>query len=122
MILEDLRKRMMACRQAADEQASELKDPYLALAMLSDFYRQLETDEGGMASVVLCEWALSDDEALRFDALAMIDEFEVAAALPALQQLLKRLGSSSAPGAFYETQKVKRILARLSKGPLPKGG
>jgi hypothetical protein len=42
---------------------------------------------------VLAEWALSDDEATRFDALALIEDFKLAAALPALRKLAVRLGS-----------------------------
>ena len=66
-----------------------------------------------MADQVLAEWALSDDEALRFDALALIDDFKIANEIPVLQKLANRLASSSAPGALYELQKVDRILKDL---------
>ena len=70
-----------------------------------------------MADQVLAEWALSDDEAVRFDALALIDEFKITNAAPALRKLKSRLASSSEPGAPYELQKVYRIIAGLCDRP-----
>ncbi len=46
-----------------------------------------------MADQVLAEWALSEDEKVRFDGLALIDDFPIATAIPALQKLAKRLAS-----------------------------
>ena len=66
-----------------------------------------------MADQVLAEWVLSDDQGLRFDALALIDAFKIANETPVLQKLASRLASSSAPGAPYKLRKVDRILKDL---------
>jgi len=73
-----------------------------------------------MADLVLTEWVQSEDENVRFDALALIDGFRIAKAMPALRALAGRLASSDAPGAPYELQKVDRILRGLG-GPLHGG-
>ena len=67
-----------------------------------------------MANRVLAEWALSDDENVRFDALALIDDFKIASAAPALQELARRLASDGTPGAPYELKKVRRIISNLA--------
>ena len=69
-----------------------------------------DDEERAMANQVLAEWVLHDDENVRFDALALIHDFRVDAALHALQHLAERLAMSSAPGAPYELQKVRRIM------------
>jgi hypothetical protein len=70
-----------------------------------------------MADQVLSEWAVSDDEGLRFDALALIDDLKVKAAGAALRALAGRLALSDAPSAPYELQKVDRILNNLGETP-----
>ena len=67
-----------------------------------------------MADQMLAEWALSEDENIRFDALALIDEFKIVSVTPALQKLASRLASSKAPGAAHEMSKIKRIESGLS--------
>jgi hypothetical protein len=113
----EFRKQMETFRNSVDKEARALKDSQLALTWLYDFYRKLDVSERSMADRVLIAWALSQDENLRFDALALIDEYKVTAAIPALWSLAERLGSSSTPGAPYELQKVNRILLGLGTGP-----
>ncbi len=93
----------------------EFKDSYLALDRLHSLYRKLDDDERAMAEIVLSEWALSEDEGLRFDALAMIKDFRIAAALPMLRKLADRLFLSKEPGAPYELKKVNRIISALCR-------
>jgi hypothetical protein len=76
-------------------------------------YEKLNTEERMMANEVLVEWALLDDERVRFDALALIDDFKISSAVPALIALADRLASSSAVGAPFELHKVDRILRDL---------
>jgi len=66
-----------------------------------------------MADLVLAEWALSEDDGLRFDALALIHDFSVRTATPALLELAKRLPSSLAPSPPYDLKKIERILFKL---------
>jgi hypothetical protein len=118
MKLAEFRKEMEAYRRFVDEEARLFKDSYLALDRLHAMYQKFDSAERTMAHEVIAEWALSDDEALRFDALALIDDFKIANEIPVLQKLASRLASSSAPGAPYELKKVNRILKDLRVGGL----
>lgn len=106
-------RRQMEYRRAVDEEAASMKDSYVSLDRLHALYRKFDSEEQKMADQVLAEWALSDDEKLRFDALALIDDFKVASTVPALRQLANRLASSDAPSAPYELKKVNRIIEDL---------
>ena len=119
MTLDEFRLQMESYRRAADEEAMSQKDSYLALDRLHALYQRCDDEERAMADQVLAEWALSDDERVRFDALALIDDFKVATAIPALQKLAERLALSSAPGAPYELRKLKRIIGDLTRGDIP---
>jgi hypothetical protein len=114
MTYEEFRQQMESYRREADADASARKDSQLVLDRLHALYRKFDTSEQTMANRVLAEWALSDDEGMRFDALALIDEFKIRQAIPALNELAQRLGESKAPGAPYELEKTKRIVADLS--------
>lgn len=112
---DEFRKEMEAYRSAVEDEARSLKDSSLVLGRLYSLYRKFDADERAMADCVLAEWALSPDENLRFDALALIDEFRIAKATPALKTLAGRLASSETPGAPYELQKVNRILREFGE-------
>ena len=92
-----------------------LKDSYLALERLLRFYQKLDPAEQRMADQVIAEWVLSGDENVRFDALALVDQFRIGAAMSALGTLSTRLASSASPSAPYEHQKVARILLELAQ-------
>jgi cysteinyl-tRNA synthetase len=113
MKLDEFRKEMEAYRTSVDQEARSLKDSYLALDRLHGLYRKFDVEEQEMADHVLMEWALSEDENVRFDALALIDDFKITKAMPALRELAGRLVASLTPGAPYELQKVDRIMQDL---------
>jgi hypothetical protein len=102
-------------RTDAEREATVLKESYLELERLLGFYQKLDPAERSMADQVIAEWVLSGDENLRFDALALVDEFRIRAAMPALGALSTRLASSAAPSAPYERQNVDRILLELAQ-------
>jgi cysteinyl-tRNA synthetase len=114
MKLVEFRLQMESYRREVDEEAMSLKDSYLALDRLHSLYQKFDAEERTMADQVLTEWVLSEDEKTRFDALALIDDFKIASAISALEKLAERLATSSAPGAPYELQKVRRIVGSLS--------
>jgi hypothetical protein len=114
MTFDEFRSEMESYRQAADEEGAAQKDSYLALERLSGLYRKFEAEERDMADRVLIEWAASEDENKRFDALALIDEFRIVAATPTLLELSTRLATSNVASAPYELAKVRRILKALS--------
>lgn len=114
MNFEDFRSHMASYRRSVDEEARSLKDSNLALERISSLYRSFDANERAMANRVLAEWVLSADEALRFDALAIIDDFKISMAADALKRLARRLTSSAEPSAPYELQKVERILNEMA--------
>ena len=117
MKLNEFRKEMEAYRSSANHEAKSLKDSYLALDRLHGLYQEFDAQERAMADQVLSEWVQSEDETVRFDALALIDDFRITKAMPALRAFAGRLASSRLPGALYELQKVDRILRDLDGHP-----
>jgi hypothetical protein len=113
MTLDEFRVGMVSYRRSADDEAKSLKDPQVTLEKLRALYREFDDVERHKADQVLCEWALSEDEGVRFDALALIDKLKVDAAVPALHELAARLGSSPEPSAPYELEKIHRIVVGL---------
>jgi hypothetical protein len=116
MTLDEFRLEMASYRQSSDNEAKLLKDSFVTLERLRTLYKTFDDTERQMANEVLAEWALSEDEKLRFDALALIDHFKIVSAMPALQKLANRLASSTAPSAPFELKKLSRIVAGLT-GP-----
>jgi hypothetical protein len=116
MTLDEFRYEMEAYRQAVNEEANEFKYPYLALKRLFALYHKFDADERRIADQVLAEWALSEDPDMRYDAQALIHKFEIVKAIPALQQLAKRLASSRDVGAPGELEVVNRIIGDLTRG------
>lgn len=115
MNLDEFRIEMESFRQAVDNEAMALKDSYLALDRLHGLYRKFDFEERAKADQVLAEWLLSEDEGLRFDALALTDDFKIVQTMSALRQLASRLASSTKPGAPFELQKVNRIIEDLAR-------
>lgn len=113
MTLDDLRSRMNSLWASANRETDELKDPIRALERLSGLYRNLDATERELADRVLAEWVLSHEEAKRFDAVALIREFEVTSAAPELRDLVGRLARSDDPGAPFEREKVEVLLRDL---------
>jgi hypothetical protein len=120
MTLDECRIVIASYRRAADDEAKSLKDPNVALEKLRLLYRKFDAGDRRMADEVFSEWALSDDEKIRFDALFLIDELKISIALPALHKLATRLAISAEPGAPYELKKVQRIISGLGVSSKPR--
>lgn len=114
MNIDTFRERMASYRATVEAEAKTLKDSYLALDRLHALYESFDEDERALADELISEWAQSDDEGLRFDALALIDDYGIVSALPALKKLVENLETSNAPSAPYDLKKVNRIVARLA--------
>lgn len=113
MKIEEVREQLWAFRQSANKEANARKESNLVWAWLQDLYRKFGLEERELADQVLIEWVLSNDENVRYDALVLIGEFKIADALPALEELGRRLSLSTSPGAPYERKKVDSILQEL---------
>jgi len=88
-----------------------------ALLAMAERYRSLPEDERGIVDQLLSDQLASDDETVRFDSLALIREFRIVAALPALRALAESLQQQQSPGAPYERAKVDRLIGALSERP-----
>ena len=115
MNLDEFRLKMKSYRDAVDNEAIALKDSFLALDRMRALYEKFDSEERDMADRVLAEWTLSEDEALRFDAMALIGQYKITTTLPAVRTLASRLASSAAPGARYELEKAARLIQTLAK-------
>lgn len=114
MTIAEFRLRIAEYRRHADEEGRALKDTYLALERLHSLYRQFDARERELADQVFSEWVVSDDANVRFDALALVDDFSIVRAIPSLRDLARRLVSSTAPSAPYELTKVRRVIDDLT--------
>jgi hypothetical protein len=112
--LKEFRQEMERFRERVDREALELKDSYLAVDRLSALYEEFNDSERALADEVLCEWVLSENEAIRFDAMALIRQFGVFAAVPALRRRGGRLEGASEPGAPFEREKVEALIDELT--------
>jgi hypothetical protein len=90
------------------------KDSQGAVLALAETYGQIPAGQRSEVNAVLLEWVLSDEEGLRFDALAIVDDCGITEAIPALRALQDRLETESRPGAPYEWAKVNRIIGGLA--------
>lgn len=110
---------MNAFWASANREADELKDSFAALERLMSVYQRLDPSERELANQVLVEWLGSEEEAKRFDAVALIREFRVSSAAPALRDLADHLTRSKDPGAPFEREKVERLLMELEADAEP---
>jgi hypothetical protein len=109
----DVGEAMNSLWASANRESDDLKDPFIAMERISGLYRALGPSERAIADQVLAEWVLSDDEAKRFDALALVRELGVTKAAPALRALIDSLESRDDPGAAFEREKVDTVLSEL---------
>ena len=111
--LNAFREQMASYRRAFDQEAAKLKDSQLVLVRLKNLFLKLDATERKAVEQVLAEWVLSDDENVRFDALALIDYFKIKGATHALEKLAVRLAASGAVSAPFELSKIKRVIAHI---------
>jgi hypothetical protein len=93
--------------------ATSAKDSPAVLPELFAAYRSLPPTDRFAVDYILAEQVESTSESDRFDALAIVGEFRILSALPALKRLASRLENSDDPGAPYEWAKVNRLIAHL---------
>lgn len=108
-------RRWRELRDQVSRDTIERKDSQAALRELIREYDALGDIERRAVDRVLIDWLGSDDETLRFDAMAIISASRVHSTVPALRALELRLLESDAPSAPYEVAKVGRLLAELSQ-------
>lgn len=115
MTLDRVRQRLESLRSSAGHEGHLQRDAELPLERLRAAYAATPADDRPSADAVIVEWLASDDENLRFDAIALIDEFRIDSAA-SLHCLRTRLLSSNSPGAPFEVEKIDRVLRGLTAG------
>jgi hypothetical protein len=86
------RDRWQALRDRLDSEAVAAKFSQETTVRLSAAYARLGEEERPAVNAELLEWLKADDEALRFDALALIREYRITAAESALDDLTNYRG------------------------------
>jgi hypothetical protein len=84
-------------------------------------YRSLTAVDRHEVDQLLAEQLSSQDETERFDAIALIGEFTITTALPALRRLADRLETETWPGAPYEWAKVNRLVGKMADSSEQRG-
>lgn len=113
MTFAEFRAGMNEFWDTANRRATELKDPIHTLERVAGMYRRLDSVDHDYANRVFDEWLLSHDEAKRYVSVALIREFGIETARPALQELINMLRASDDPGAPFEREKVEGVLTKL---------
>src|ERR1051326_8148388 len=95
MTLDEFRHEMESYRDDANAEAQRLKDPWIAIERLRILFGRFDESEQRIANQVLSEWLLSEDENVRFDAVALVRDLRVLSAMPVLRELASQIGRAS---------------------------
>ncbi len=106
---DDTRYRWEAFRDRVARNAIAAKSAEDIVPELSRAYAALSPQERATVDRVIAQWTTSADESKRFEALALIREHRIVAALAAVDELVQRLAKSTEPGAPYELAKIRRL-------------
>jgi hypothetical protein len=111
---QELRAAWVLMRNEADALGVASKDSQGVLGALFGHYRRLTQGERSVIDRLLAEQLRSDDEGLRFDAMALIREFRIVSALDDLCALALRLETAHGPGGPYKWAEADRLIGQLS--------
>ena len=100
--------------QEFEHEASALSEGNLATVLGKAWYRTLDPTERTLADQVLGDWLLRGTSGQQFDALALIREFRISSAEPALHQLAANLDRMPGPEATHLCKKVQRVIDALN--------
>jgi hypothetical protein len=113
---DELRAAWARFRDAVDVEQVAAKDSQGALPRLFERYRSLSDPERKIVDELISHDVTSSDETRRFDAVALIGEFRISSAVPALRVLADRLESDPGPGAPFEWAKINRVIGEILAG------
>jgi hypothetical protein len=114
MDLEHIRNRILACRQTAEDHSKYYKDPNIIRSRPWATYGRFDKADRILANSVICEWILSEDSKVRFDAIDLAHRFKVREAVRSLEMLALSLESTRSVHEVYEREKVMRMIDFLS--------
>lgn len=96
-----------------DSQALMEKQSAMATFEIARIYRASEPEFRKAAREAFGRWLLSRNERMRFDALALIREFDVFEAIPNLRRLQQLLDRVQGSEAEFDREKVRDVLRYL---------
>ncbi|RXF70825.1 hypothetical protein [Hansschlegelia zhihuaiae] len=114
MDLEGIRNGMWVCRQTAEEHSKHYKDPNIIRSRLWAMYGRFDEENRILANLVICEWILSEDSKVRFDAIDLAYHFKVREAVRPLETLARSLERAWSIHEVHEREKVMRMIDFLS--------
>jgi hypothetical protein len=97
-----------------DAAAVASKQSQEATIRLESFYRDLDEEDRAVVDEALADCVVHGDEGRRFDAVALIREFEIRSALAALRERLAALPDGSDGSVGAERAKLERVIAGLN--------
>jgi hypothetical protein len=107
------RSRFKELWRRADKEARQLRQPMELLLDMKAYYRSLSDQDRAVADTVLIDWVLLGDIGQRFDALALIRDFEITAALPVLRAARRGLDRANGPSVPFDITKVEGVITHL---------
>lgn len=113
---EELREAWLRLRDESIRDGIGSKQITDALLALIAAYKTLSAEERTVIDQLLIDQLTSNSESTRFDALALIREFQITSALSNLFALIARLEQLQSPGSPFEHAKVRRLISDLSDG------
>jgi hypothetical protein len=96
-----------------DADALEEKYSQGAFLRLTEYFGHLDEDDKRVVGEVLFSWILDGNARQRFDALAIIEDFEIRSALPVLRENLTRLEDATGPSVPDDREQLEQIIAHL---------
>ena len=107
---ENIREYWSAYRDRANiERVASKTSPSVVLDLIA-LYRTLSLEEQNEINGLLAEQLSSDDATLRFDSMAVIQEFKIRSAVPSLVELTVRLEGQAGPQARNELAKARALI------------
>lgn len=132
MNVDGFRSELWSYREDEEKAGRERRDSYHTLERLRVLYRAFDQEERKMADQVLMEWLLYGDpiadatawiksESPWWDAMVLIEEFKIFTALPALEELVRRLNVSADRRVKGWIPVLERKITALSAAGSAKG-
>jgi hypothetical protein len=112
----DVSEQLESLRATAEEHARRSKDSMIVTERLISFYRSLSLDSRPAANKKVVEWLKSGDEAKRYDAMALIAEFDIVDALDALRNYAAECEAAGDIASIRQWEKANRLIADLTRG------
>jgi hypothetical protein len=102
------------------ERAVSFKNSTEAFVKLSELYKGFGPNARKYADIVLQEWLESPDENLPSNAINLIGEFNITAAIPALTKFVEVHKEPKSDLERYEIDRAERVLERIKEAGMKK--